>query len=135
VLPNLLVPAIADAVEASRACKVYDSNVTTQRGETDGYTVRDHVAALESHVRRSLFPVVVANDYVGEEDRDNGFERSSVPQAQDGSGIEKVRLQIPSDADYQVITADLVDRAHPWRHDSHKLARALVRYLESQASS
>lgn len=126
VLPNLLVPAIAQAVEASPACKVYVCNVATQPGETDGYTVGDHVAALERHVGRSLFPVVVAN----EESHDaptGGPERQP--------GVELVKPEVPADVAYRTITAELVDKAHPWRHDSRELARVLMDYLESQASS
>ncbi len=127
VLPNLLVPAIADAIKASPACKVYVCNVATQGGETEDYTVGDHVAALENHVHSSLFSVVLANDNLLDEARDNC--RKSRP------GVEMVKLEYPSDAGYRIIATDLVDRAHPWRHDSHKLARALVRCLENQASS
>nr|HID13675.1 YvcK family protein [Anaerolineae bacterium] len=62
VLPNLLVPDVARAVAASRALKVYVCNVATQRGETEGYSVGDHAAALEAHVGKGLFPMVLAND-------------------------------------------------------------------------
>ena len=48
VLPNLLVPDVARAVEASRALKVYICNVATQRGETEGYSAGEHIAALEA---------------------------------------------------------------------------------------
>jgi uncharacterized cofD-like protein len=117
VLPNLLVPAIAEAVEASRARKVYVCNVATQRGETEGYTLADHVAALESHVQGSLFPVVLANDNL-----EVDFEVSP--------GVELVAPDIPPDARHQVVTADLVDVTRPWRHDSKKLARALLHLVE-----
>ncbi|MFO7740913.1 MAG: YvcK family protein [Anaerolineae bacterium] len=117
VLPNLLVPAIAEALQASPACKVYVCNVATQRGETEGYTVADHVGALESHVQGSFFPIVLANDNL-----EVDFECSP--------GVELVSPEAPQDAEYRVITADLVDVAHPWRHDSGKLARALLRLLE-----
>ena len=117
VLPNLLVPAIADAVEVSSACKVYVCNVATQRGETEGYTAGDHIAALERHVGRALFPVVLAND--------TGADYPDSP-----SRFELVEPEVPSDADCDLITADLVDKAHPWRHDSRKLAQALMRHLE-----
>ena len=117
VLPNLLVPEIAQAVKASRARKVYVCNVATQRGETEEYTVHDHVAALESHVQGSLFPIVLANANL-----DADFEASP--------GVELVRPEVPADADYQMITYDLVDATHPWRHNSEKLARALLRLIE-----
>jgi hypothetical protein len=31
-----------------------------------------------------------------------------------------------------VVTADLIDESRPWRHDSHKLARTLLRLLDEQ---
>jgi uncharacterized cofD-like protein len=117
VLPNLLVPAVAQAVAASPAQKVYVCNVATQRGETEGYTVADHVAALEAHVQGTLFPVVLANDNL-----DVDFESSP--------GGELVAPEVPPDTEYRVVATDLVDESHPWRHDSSKLTRALLRLLE-----
>jgi uncharacterized cofD-like protein len=117
VLPNLLVPAIAKAIEASPARKVYVCNVATQRGETETYTVADHVVALERHIQGSLFPIVLANDNLAVD-----FEAPS--------GVELVQPKVPPDAQYRVVTEDLVDVAHPWRHDSGKLARALLRLVE-----
>jgi uncharacterized cofD-like protein len=117
VLPNLLVPGVAQAVAASPALKVYVCNVATQRGETEGYSVADHVAALEAHVQGALFPIVLANDNL-----DVRFESSA--------GVELVAPEIPSDAEYRVVTSDLVDNLHPWRHDSRRLARALLSLLE-----
>jgi uncharacterized cofD-like protein len=117
VLPNLLVPGVAQAVAASPARKVYVCNVATQRGETEGYTVADHVAALEAHVQGAFFPVVLVNDNL-----DVDFEGSP--------GEELVAPEVPPDAVYRVIATDLVDKLHPWRHESSKLARALLRLLE-----
>ncbi len=128
VLPNLLVPAIAQAVEASPARKVYVCNVATQRGETEGYTVADHVSALKKHLGRSLFPVVLANDNLRR-------ENPLVGDLESQPGVEMVLPEIPGDAEYRVVTADLVDRAHPWRHDSRRLARALMGHLDGQVSS
>ena len=117
VLPNLLVPDVARAVRASRASKVYVCNVATQRGETEGYSVGDHVQTLEVHVGSGIFPLVLVNENV-----DVDFDASG--------GVELVAAEFPPDAGYRVIAADLVDPAHPWRHDSEKLARALLGLLE-----
>src|SRR3990170_2922400 len=62
VIPNLLVRDIAAAVRASNALKVYVCNAATQPGETDGYSVSDHVRALEAHAGEGLFTVIVANN-------------------------------------------------------------------------
>jgi uncharacterized cofD-like protein len=116
VLPNLLVPDVARAVTASRALKVYVCNVATQRGETDGYNTGDHITMLETHLGAGFFPVVLANDNL-----DVDFDAPP--------GVELVPVAFPPGAAYRVITRDLVDRARPWRHDSDKLARALLNLL------
>jgi len=43
VIPNLLVNNIVDTIYEAKGPKVYITNVMTQPGETDGYTVLDHV--------------------------------------------------------------------------------------------
>ncbi len=117
VLPNLLVPDIVRAVRASRAKKIYVCNVATQRGETEGYTLADHMAALHRHIGADVFPNVLANDNLSE----------ALP---DVPGVAWVRPEYPSDAPYRVYTGDLVDRERPWRHDSAKLARWLMEFCE-----
>jgi uncharacterized cofD-like protein len=122
ILPNLLVRDVTRATAASRALKVYVCNVATQVGETDGFNASDHIAALEAHVGKGLFPAVLANDNL-----DVNFDAPA--------GVELVPAAFPSDPGYRVVTADLVDHAHPWRHDSDKLARALKRMLDANRPS
>lgn len=115
VIPNLLVRDIAAAVRASRAVKVYVCNVATQPGETDGYSVLDHVRALEQHAGERLFPFVVANDrHVGE----------LLP------GLEWVELDPPLNGSRRLIVADVAQPDKPWRHDSTKLANLLIKLIE-----
>ena len=42
VIPNLLVKNIKESLNRTEALKVYISNVMTQPGETDNYTVYEH---------------------------------------------------------------------------------------------
>jgi uncharacterized cofD-like protein len=118
VLPNLLVPDIAQAIASASAPKVYVCNVATQAGETEGYDVPAHVQALHSHVGPNLFRIVLANaKFVG----------GRPP----GAGADWVRLSPAETLDYEVITADLLDRQYPWRHDPVKLAQTLMGFLDS----
>jgi uncharacterized cofD-like protein len=114
VLPNLLVEDIRRAVSASQALKLYVCNVCTQRGETDGFDVGQHVAALERHVGRGLFPTVLANN--------------NLMAGQRQPDLEMVNLSYPVDASYTVMEADLADSTTPWRHDSGRLAEAIMRF-------
>ncbi|MDE0301359.1 MAG: YvcK family protein [Candidatus Poribacteria bacterium] len=59
IMPNLVVKGIVDAIQASDAMKIYICNVMTQPGETDGYSVTDHVQAIYDHADVSLDYVVV----------------------------------------------------------------------------
>jgi uncharacterized cofD-like protein len=117
VLPNLLVPDIANAIRSSRAYRVYVCNVATQPGETDNYDCHDHWAALVEHAGEGLVDTVVAND-----GNDLRLEGSSVAVLPSQNG----RLGVPT------YIADLVDHRRPWRHDSLKLADSLIALLEEQ---
>ncbi|MDJ0736077.1 MAG: YvcK family protein [Nostocaceae cyanobacterium] len=55
VIPNLLVPEIADAIAASTVPKIYVCNIMTQPGETQGYSVADHIKAIDVACGRPLF--------------------------------------------------------------------------------
>ena len=61
IMPNLVVNGIVDAIQASDAMKIYICNVMTQPGETDGYSVTDHVRAIYDHADVSLDYIVVNN--------------------------------------------------------------------------
>lgn len=115
ILPNLLVADLAEAIVHSRAKVVYVCNLATQPGETDGYSVADHVDALRRHVAGDFLDVVVAND------------NFSIPADTGGGHTEFVPLGLVRGT--QLMTGDLVDEGRPWRHDSRKLARVVLKLL------
>jgi 2-phospho-L-lactate transferase/gluconeogenesis factor (CofD/UPF0052 family) len=65
VIPNLLVPEIAQAL--ARRCEeetppvpcMYVCNIMTQPGETQGYTVSDHIRAIDAVCGQQLFSAVL----------------------------------------------------------------------------
>jgi uncharacterized cofD-like protein len=61
LIPNLLVHGVAEAIERSRAKRIYIANLMTQPGETDGYSVADHLRAIQRHSHDRLFDRVVVN--------------------------------------------------------------------------
>ncbi|MCC6456852.1 MAG: YvcK family protein [Caldilineaceae bacterium] len=123
VMPNLLVPDICAAISASLAQRIYVCNITTQPGETDGFTVSEHMRQLRAHVGNAI-TTVLANDNF-----DYPLETSS-PFVGDW-----VRLPSPNEAlNYRLFTGDLADSKRPWRHDPQKLAaRLMAVYAELQA--
>lgn len=119
VLPNLLVPGIAAAIRASRARKLYICNVATQPGETAHFNVDAHVRALRQHVG-DLFTTVLANDHI-------------LPSQGEMARLEPVALPTGQTKGYTLLTADVVDEERPWRHDSTKLAQAIVAIYQEPA--
>ena len=61
ILPPLLVPDVAGAIERSRGLRVLVANLMTEPGETDTYGVLEHLLAIERHVGRQLFDYVIYN--------------------------------------------------------------------------
>jgi uncharacterized cofD-like protein len=111
ILPNLLVPDLAEAVKASRATKFYICNVATQTGETDGFTTADHIRTIEKHLNQRIFDLVICN------------------QNQDivlPDGIDWVRIDDSLDGQYTTYASDLIDPNNPWRHDSGRLAQVIM---------
>lgn len=62
LMPNLLVKDIAEALQKTAAKIYYICNVMTQPGETDRYTVTDHVQAVTQHAGAKIIDTVVVND-------------------------------------------------------------------------
>ncbi|MBR7082264.1 MAG: YvcK family protein [Oscillospiraceae bacterium] len=61
IMPNLLVDGVADAVARSKAVKIYIANLMTQSGETEGYSLSDHIAELFRHSGARVADVCLAN--------------------------------------------------------------------------
>ena len=113
VLPNLLVAGVRDAICASSAPRIYVCNVATQPGETDHYSVSDHMAKLREHAGNA-FPNVLAND---------NYDASEPP----AGNAQWVHLPAAGEPrPYRLFTGDVVDDARPWRHDAGKLAARIV---------
>lgn len=123
ILPNLLVADIARALHYSDAIKIYVCNLATQPGETDNYSVADHVYAIDHHIQqrrsgvRNWVDVVVANSNL------------AIPAGTGGGNTIFVRPEGPEDL--RVIAVDLVDDSQPWRHDSSKLSQSIMELIGS----
>ena len=113
VIPNLLVPGIRDAICAAAAPSIYVCNVATQPGETDGYTVSDHMRQLRLHAG-DAFTAVLAN---------RTYDETTPPYP----GGRWVTLPNAGDPiDYRLFTGDLTDRTTPSHHDSARVAARLM---------
>src|SRR5579862_2130352 len=123
ILPNLLIEGIQQAVRASSAVKIYVCNVATQRGETDGFEVDDHIRALYRHGGRGLFQYVLAKSEPNPE-LPGKFAVTSPPR----------RKQLDVDATLRLVAADVVSRKDALKHDPERLAEKLVEMYYSRGA-
>ena len=54
IIPNLLVNGVTKAIKESKAIKIYVNNIMTEPGQTDDYTVVDHLKAIKEHCGEGL---------------------------------------------------------------------------------
>jgi uncharacterized cofD-like protein len=119
ILPNLLIPEIAHAIARSKAPRVYIANLMTQPGETTGYSLSEHLNAIERHVPKRMVDVVVAN-------RKN--ISPEVAKRYKKEGAERVAADLPAlqELGVRVILDSLLEEHGVIRHDSDRLARLLL---------
>jgi uncharacterized cofD-like protein len=124
LIPNLLVPQIAEAIINSDAVKMFICNVMTQPGETDGYSVSDHLTAIHDHVGHHLFDYVIVN---------NGEIPPQVlsKYAEQGSKAVHLDLEEVTKKGYRVIADHLVLFRTYLRHDAEKLSEHIYQLVES----
>ncbi|MFB6366976.1 uridine diphosphate-N-acetylglucosamine-binding protein YvcK [Paenibacillus elgii] len=124
ILPNLLVPEIAETIVESNALKIFICNVMTQPGETDDYKVSDHLKAVRDHIGTDLFDYVIVN---------NGDipEQVQSKYAEQGAKIVPLDLDEVTKQGYKVIADQLVLFRTYLRHDAEKLSQHIYQLVES----
>ncbi len=120
VIPNLLVPKIADTLRAADAIRVYVCNVMTQPGETDGFTASDHVRAIEAHAGGRVFDYVLVNTATPAPELMERYRASG--QELVLPDIDRIRQM-----GYKVITGNFISQTDYVRHDPVRLAEAILR--------
>lgn len=123
IMPNFLVDGIAEAIKKSRAVKVYICNVMTQPGETDDYTVADHVRAIIKHAGAGSVDYVLANDKPVSKSLEQYYAR----EGQHPVAIDEKALH---DLGVGFIKTDLINETQVVQHDPHKLAKNIMRIID-----
>ncbi len=127
VIPNLLIDEISREVIASDAKKIYVCNIMTQPGETDGYTVSDHIQALMKHANsRKLIDAVLVNDSLPTNLAEKYKLAHSYPVKIDAENIRKLGVKIFPKKLIEDSKEGLV------RHSSHRVARAIYYWYRKE---
>lgn len=124
VMPHLICPSVVKAINDSSANVMYICNAMTQPGETDNFTVNDHVQMLEKYIGKNTIDAVIAtNTEVNDELLDKyATEEQKDPVRIDYENIIK--------ENYELLEGDLLTTADGTiKHDSLKLSSIIFSYL------
>ena len=120
IIPNLLVNGVVDAIEKSKAPKVYICNIMTQPGETDNFAVSDHIKTLMKYSGKNSIEYVIAN---------NGMIPNEIKERYLKEGSELVELDYENikGLGVEIVETDLVKITKGYvKHDSEHLAQVLM---------
>ncbi|MCL1917593.1 MAG: YvcK family protein [Peptococcaceae bacterium] len=121
VMPNLLVEGLPEAISEAQAPCIYVSNIMTEPGETDEYTVGDHLSAIREHCGPQVIDAVLAaSEVIPEAVLERYREQGSVPVKGDREGVEKMGVTYYEKSFY-------AGNDEVVRHDPQKLGRELIR--------
>lgn len=129
IIPNLLVKDLALTIEKSKAKKIYVCNIMTQPGETDNYSVSDHIKAIFKHARgvqKNLFDAVLVNNFIPRNLAQKYEEEDSLPVELDSGEVKKMGIEI--------VSTKLVhdDKDGFVRHAPMRLAKAVHRWYKNK---
>jgi len=126
IIPNILVNNMAEAINSSEALKIYVSNIMTQQGETIGYSLSEHIRAINDHGNKLLIDYVIANTGEIPEgllDKYKSEDASPVP----------IDYDIIADMGIKVLTGDFVSIKDEYlRHNFDGLAEQIFRLLDEE---
>ena len=127
VIPNLLIKEISDEIAKSAAKKIYVCNIMTQPGESDNYSVSDHVNALMQHAgSRKIINTVLVNDYLPPNLAQKYQMSASYPVKLDAENVKKLGVNIFAKKLIEDSKEGLV------RHSSNRVARAIYYWYRKE---
>lgn len=122
ILPNLLIPEVAETIALSRAVKIFVCNVMTQPGETDFFTVSDHLKSLLRHTGPHFVHYVLANKEKVPPRLLKRYEKfGQLPVVVDEEAVKEQGVEL--------VRANLLHQEDFVRHSPQKLGRAIMRLL------
>lgn len=125
IIPNLLIKQVVKKIEKSKAKIMYICNMMTQPGETDGFTVSDHLKKLNEYLGNRNVDIVLANTGKIDEKMAEFYETQEQkdPVIIDKEEIKKLNAKLMTD-DFTYITKNNL-----LRHDNIKLGFRIFYYL------
>jgi uncharacterized cofD-like protein len=123
ILPNLLVPELVDAIANRRVPRIYVCNIMMEPGETQGFSVSDHIRTIDATCGRYLFDAVLVQKVLPSSNAIAHYAEQEVgPVLLDRDAVIS--------SGRRIIAANVMEERDNLtvRHHPHRLARVLLRW-------
>ena len=125
IISNLLIEELTQAISNSEAQKIYICNIMTQPGETDDYTVSDHVKAILEHSKhKNIIETVLVNDSLPKNLALKYKAADAFPVVLDSENLKKI--------DVKVLIKRLIEENSEGlvRHSPERIARIIYEWYK-----
>mgnify|MGYP002754406423 FL=1 len=124
IIPNLVISKVSEKIRESNAKKIYVCNVMTQHGETDNYTVSDHIVAINKHVEANIFDLVIANSREFDDSILSKYHKEKQEAVKiDQEKIEELGIKLIKNDDVGIVDNNTI------RHNADKVSELIYDYI------
>ena len=124
IIPNLVISNVSEKIRESNAKKIYVCNVMTQHGETDNYSVCDHIVAINKHVKENIFDLVIANSREFDDSILSKYHKEKQePVKIDHEKIEELGIKLIKNNDVGIVDNNTI------RHNADKVSELIYDYI------
>ena len=124
IIPNLVISNVSEKIRESKAKKIYVCNVMTQHGETDNYSVCDHIVAINKHVQENIFDLVIANSREFDDSILSKYHKEKQePVKIDQEKIEALGIKLIKNNDVGIVDNNTI------RHNADKVSELIYDYI------
>ena len=124
IIPNLVISQVSEKIRESKAKKIYVCNVMTQHGETDNYTVSDHIIAINKHVEENIFDLVIANSREFDDSILSKYHKEKQePVKIDQEKIKELGIKLIKNNDVGIVDNNTI------RHNAEKVSELIYDYI------
>ena len=123
VIPNLLIKNISKTIKESKAIKIYIGNIMTKPGETDDFTLSDHINAIYDHAKNKIIDYCIydTGEVIPEFVRRYNKDGADLVE-QDIQKVKELGMK-PIPKDFACIENDAV------RHDPESVADSIIEII------
>ena len=123
IIPNLLMRDVSKAIKNSKAISIYVSNIMTEPGQTDSYSLYDYIQKLQDHAGTEIIDYCICDtgEIVPEFIKKYNQQGADVIE-KDIEKLKAKRIQVIQE-DLSTVQGEFI------RHDADKLARSIIKII------